>query len=184
MRRPSRLLGAPRSQECHAPDLTSGNQECASVGYARTPPTGRRAFAGQSLVSSRFALVCSSFSLLRSLVPLVIGNPTAERFSARPVPYLSPSSTPSTAIRPPLPPGSPAFCLARLASLNACQVLACPQSCGELSNSEIVPYHRVQTSVPGPILPTSPLIMHPFFLRLSFFDRALVSRVTILCRRP
>lgn len=44
MRRPSRLLGAPRSQECHAPDLTSGNQECASeprntasVGYARTP---------------------------------------------------------------------------------------------------------------------------------------------------
>lgn len=99
--------GLPKSQECHAPDLTSGNQECAGA-PAREKPGGMDTirphttkwpprFAGQSLVLSWFAMVCVSFSLLRSLVPLAIGISTAERFSARPVPYL-PAPYP-----PPLP---------------------------------------------------------------------------------
>lgn len=90
---------------------------------------------------------------------------------------------PSAAIRPPsLPRG--AQLLSCASSLNACQVLACPQSCGELSNSETFPYHRVQTSVRGAGLAHGSLVMHPVFLPSSLFDRALVSRVAILCRRP
>lgn len=117
MRRPSRLLGAPRSQECHAPDLTSGNQECASVGYARTPHNWPASLLlGRVWFRAGLRWFAPRFRWLRSLVPFVIGNPIAERFSARPVPYLSPIVNTIHSDQAPLPPGSPAFCLARLAS--------------------------------------------------------------------
>lgn len=149
MRRPSRLLGAPRSQECHAPDLTSGNQECASVGYACTPHNRPpRSCWAEFWLCAGLRWFAPRFRWLRSLVPLVIGNPTAERFSARPVPYLSPHRQHHPQRSDPPPPGEPSF-LSCASSLNACQVLACPQSCGELSNPETFPHHRVQTSVRG-----------------------------------
>lgn len=65
-------------------------------------------------------MVCDSFSLLRGLVPLAFGNSTAERFSARPVPYLPPKTPPLPRIivnttRSDQTPRGPA-CLACLAS--------------------------------------------------------------------
>lgn len=167
MRRPSRLLGAPRSQECHAPDLTSGNQECASVGYARTPPTGRRAFCWAEF---GFEPVCVGLLLVLAAEEPC---PARDRESHRRKVQRAPCSLPSHIVdtihsdQTPPSPGEPSF-LSRASSLNACQVLACPQSCGELSNSEIVPYHRVQTSVRGRSCPqVRSSCTHSFCLHLS-----------------
>lgn len=81
---------------------------------------------------SSFALVCASFSLLRSLVLLAIGIPIAERFSARalfltfahhprppPQPRIIVNTTRSDQTPPPKKkksPREPSSCLARLAS--------------------------------------------------------------------
>lgn len=100
-------------------------------------------------------------------------------------PYRESSSTPPAAIRPLPPPGAQLLYCA--SSLNACQVLACPQSCGDLRRP--VKLRDISLSLRADVSPGLGLahkspIMHPFFRRSSFFYRALVSRVAILCRRP
>lgn len=110
MRRPSRLLGAPRSQECHAPDLTSGNQECASVGYVRTPHNRPPRFCWAEFWLWS-AMVCSSFSLAEEPCP------ARDRKSHRRKVQRAPCSLPPPIVntihsdQTPLPPGSPAFVL-------------------------------------------------------------------------
>lgn len=149
MRRPSRLLGAPRSQECHAPDLTSGNQECASVGYARTPHNWPASLLlGRVWFRAGLRWFCSSFSLAEEPCPARDRESHRRKVQRAPCSLPLPHRQHHPQRSDPPPPGEPSF-LSCASSLNACQVLACPQSCGELSNSETFPYHRVQTSVRG-----------------------------------
>lgn len=82
--------------------------------------------------------------------------------------------------------GRPSFVLrVCCGGLNACQVLGCPQSCGELlpgelSNSETFPINASRRHpLPPRARSAQSLVMHPFFVCSSFFDRALVSRVAI-----
>jgi hypothetical protein len=125
MRRPSRQLGAPQSQECHVPDLTTGNQECAGAPvrqcHCTSAPSSPACQLGIVGFVARFRYPGRALSCSQSGIP---------------------PSTPLAASRCPLP-SIPRGAQSRLASLcslhgspNACQVLARPHSCDELSNSE------------------------------------------------
>lgn len=119
----------------------------------------------------------------RSGIPPPKGSARALFLPSPPLPRIIVNSSDQTP-----PPRGAQLLLSCASSLNACQVLACPQSCGELRPPvklrDISLSLRADVS-PGPrCCPLKSPIMHPFFLRSSFFDRAQVSRVAILCRRP
>lgn len=129
--------------------------------------------------------MCGSFSL-RSLacsLPkiFVIGNSYRRTSSARPVSLL-PSFIVNTTRSDQTPR---AQLLLGAASLNACQVLARPQSCGELSDPETFPPSRADVTsradLPNRHCSHSFLQVRPVFV---LFDQPLVSCVAIYADGP